>query len=181
FHVFRVDRRPGEIRWYVDGVHYQTRTQWWSSGGSFPAPFNQRFHILLNLAVGGNWPGNPDNSTTFPQRLEVDYVRVYKDPALTGIEATDVSFLPQAFALHQNYPNPFNARTLIRYDLPQPDFVILEIYNTSGQKIVTLANQQQPAGQYLIQFDGDSLSSAVYFCRLQTSRFQHAIKLLLMK
>jgi len=41
-------------------------------------PFNQRFHLLINVAVGGDWPGSPDNTTIFPQDMEVDYVRVYK-------------------------------------------------------------------------------------------------------
>ena len=78
FHVFAVEWDPGEIRWYVDGVHYQTQTNWYSSAGAYPAPFNQRFHIILNVAVGGNWPGNPDATTFFPQLMEVDYVRVYQ-------------------------------------------------------------------------------------------------------
>lgn len=70
---------PGEIRWYVDSNLYQThRTkEWYSSCGPSPAPFNKRFHILLNVAVGGNFDGDPDGSTTFPQTMMVDYVRVY--------------------------------------------------------------------------------------------------------
>ena len=77
FHTYAVEWEPGEFRWYVDGVHYQTQNSWYSTAGSYPAPFNQRFHILLNVAVGGNWPGSPNGSTVFPQRMEVDYVRVY--------------------------------------------------------------------------------------------------------
>ncbi|MFT4542913.1 MAG: hypothetical protein ACI835_005382, partial [Planctomycetota bacterium] len=68
-----------ELRWYVDGIHYSTKTSWWSSGGAFPAPFDQRFHLLLNLAVGGNLPGPPDASTVFPQTYVIDYVRVYQN------------------------------------------------------------------------------------------------------
>ena len=77
FHDFAIEWEEGEIRWYVDGSLYQTQTEWWSAGGDYPAPFNQRFHLLINLAIGGNWPGPPDSSTVFPQRLEVEYVRVY--------------------------------------------------------------------------------------------------------
>jgi beta-glucanase (GH16 family) len=77
FHVFAIEWEEGEIRWYIDGFHYHTETSWYSSGGDYPAPFNQRFHLLLNVAVGGNWPGSPNGSTVFPQRMEVDYVRVY--------------------------------------------------------------------------------------------------------
>ena len=65
--------------WYVDGEHYQTQTEWHTEGAEFPAPFDQKFHLILNVAVGGNWPGNPDGTTVFPQRMDVDYVRVYRD------------------------------------------------------------------------------------------------------
>jgi beta-glucanase (GH16 family) len=76
YHVFRLDWEPGEMRWYVDDHLYQTQTNWHTS--AFPAPFDQRFHLLLNLAVGGNWPGKPDSTTVFPQAMIVDYVRVYR-------------------------------------------------------------------------------------------------------
>ncbi|NRR32832.1 RICIN domain-containing protein [Oxalobacteraceae bacterium] len=78
YHTYAVEWEPTQIRWYVDNVLYSTQTSWWSAGGAFPAPFDQRFHVLLNLAVGGAWPGNPDGSTVFSQKMEVDYVRVYQ-------------------------------------------------------------------------------------------------------
>jgi len=78
FHTFTVNWQPGQIDWYVDGNHYQTQTQWSTSGGEFPAPFDQEFHLLLNLAVGGNFLGSPDESTQFPRKMLVDYVRVYQ-------------------------------------------------------------------------------------------------------
>jgi beta-glucanase (GH16 family) len=78
FHFFTLEWDTTEFRWYVDGIQYQAQTNWWTSNGTYPAPFDQRFHILLNVAVGGNWPGNPDQTTIFPQTMTVDYVRVYK-------------------------------------------------------------------------------------------------------
>ena len=78
FHVFTLEWEYGEIRWYVNGEHYQTQNSWYTDGHGFPAPFNQKFHMILNVAVGGNWPGNPDDTTEFPQKLIVDYVRVYQ-------------------------------------------------------------------------------------------------------
>jgi beta-glucanase (GH16 family) len=67
-----------EFRWYVDGIFYQNQSQWHTKNVAYPAPFDQYFHLLLNVAVGGNWPGDPDNSTVFPQQMVVDYVRVFK-------------------------------------------------------------------------------------------------------
>lgn len=78
FHVYAIEWEEGEIRWYVDGQLYSTKTDWYSSGIPFPAPFDQRFHLLLNVAVGGNFPGNPDGSTVLPQEYIIDYVRVYQ-------------------------------------------------------------------------------------------------------
>ena len=78
FHVFRLDWEPGAFRWHVDDALVQTQTNWNAKAGPFPAPFDQRFHLLLNFAVGGQWPGPPDAKTQFPQSLLVDYVRVYR-------------------------------------------------------------------------------------------------------
>ena len=78
FHVYAVEWENGEIRWYVDDDHYATQHFWWSESQPYPAPFDKDFHILLNVAVGGAWPGNPDATTVFPQQMVVDYVRVYE-------------------------------------------------------------------------------------------------------
>jgi len=78
FHVFALEWEPGELRWYVDGVLYQTRTPADLPPGARWVFDDHPFFIILNLAVGGDWPGKPDASTRFPQRMLVDYVRVYK-------------------------------------------------------------------------------------------------------
>ncbi len=79
FHTFALEWEEGEMRWYVDGEHYQTQNNWFTQGHEFPAPFDKRFHLILNVAVGGNWPGSPDGSTIFPQEMVIDYIRVYQD------------------------------------------------------------------------------------------------------
>ena len=78
FHVFAVEWEQQQIRLYVDGILYGTDTP---TGSPQPNswPFDsQPFFMLLNLAVGGDWPGNPDSTTQFPQQMLVDYVRVYQ-------------------------------------------------------------------------------------------------------
>lgn len=69
-----MDWAPDRISWSVDGQVYQTRTPADTDGN--PWVFNKPFFLILNLAVGGDWPGPPDGNTTFPQELVVDYVRV---------------------------------------------------------------------------------------------------------
>jgi beta-glucanase (GH16 family) len=78
FHTYAMEWEPGEVRMYVDGVQYARYTSWFTASAAFPAPFNQRFHWVLNLALGGNWPGAVDASMPFPARFEIDYVRVYR-------------------------------------------------------------------------------------------------------
>lgn len=86
FHEFSVEWEPGEMRFYIDGNLYHTVNDWFTAVDGeeekdYPAPFNQDFYVILNLAVGGNWPGNPDETTDFDKaKLEVDYVRVYQKP-----------------------------------------------------------------------------------------------------
>ncbi|GAA2859130.1 glycoside hydrolase family 16 protein [Nonomuraea rubra] len=78
FHTFAVDWSPNLIIWYVDGVEYQRRTP--SDLGGNRWVFDHPFFMIMNVAVGGHWPGYPDATTTFPQTLTVDYVRVYAPP-----------------------------------------------------------------------------------------------------
>ncbi len=77
FHIYAVEWEPEVIRWYVDGNLYQTRTPKDLPEGA-KWVYNHEFFIILNLAVGGGWPGNPDASSVFPQSMKVDYVRVYQ-------------------------------------------------------------------------------------------------------
>jgi len=77
FHVYAVEWEKKAIRFYVDDHLYATRTPADLPQGT-KWVYNHKFFILLNVAVGGGWPGNPDNSSTFPQTMLVDYVRVYK-------------------------------------------------------------------------------------------------------
>lgn len=85
FHVFAVEWEPGEMRLYCDGVKYKTINDWYTKRPGFgevtyPAPFDQPFYVILNVAVGGNWPGYPDETTTFDEKAQmvVDYVKVYQ-------------------------------------------------------------------------------------------------------
>lgn len=86
FHTYAVEWEAGEIRWYLDGDHYATQTSagWYSAAAldNPNAPFDQAFHLILNLAVGGDWPANVNETgideSAFPQEFLVDYVRVYQ-------------------------------------------------------------------------------------------------------
>ena len=94
WHVYAVEWEPGEIRWLLDGVVWATQNFWWSCSKNkdgigleaarasdinpWPAPFDQPFYLVMNVAVGGNFPGAPNAATQFPAEMLVDYVRVYE-------------------------------------------------------------------------------------------------------
>lgn len=78
YHVFSIQWERDEIRWYMDDKLYHSQTRWFTSSASQPAPFDEKFHLIINVAVGGRWPGYPDKITKFPQKLEIDWVRVYQ-------------------------------------------------------------------------------------------------------
>ena len=79
FHTYALewDSSVPELRWYVDDVLYSVQNSWSTTGAPYPAPFDETFYVLFNVAVGGNFPGPPNSSTVFPVEMEVDYVRVY--------------------------------------------------------------------------------------------------------
>jgi beta-glucanase (GH16 family) len=76
FHVYSLEWKQDQIKWYVDDVLYSTINK--ADIGANNWPFNELFFFIINLAVGGNLPGSPDASTTFPQWLIVDYIRIYQ-------------------------------------------------------------------------------------------------------
>lgn len=84
YHVFAVEWEPNEMRFYIDGNLYHTVNDWFTKqeGGdeiTYPAPFDQTFFVQFNLAIGGNWPGNPDETTNFDNaEYKIDYVKVYQ-------------------------------------------------------------------------------------------------------
>jgi beta-glucanase (GH16 family) len=77
FHVYAVDWRPGSISWSVDGATYRTITPADTNGD--PWVFDKPFFVILNVAVGGGWPGSPDGTTAFPQQMLVDWIRVWQN------------------------------------------------------------------------------------------------------
>jgi beta-glucanase (GH16 family) len=77
YHVYAVEWSPGKIEWLLDGRVFHTCTPASLPAGTKWVFDNGPFYLLLNLAIGGHWPGYPDATTTFPQELRIDYVRVY--------------------------------------------------------------------------------------------------------
>jgi len=92
----------------------------------------------------------------------------------------DVSALMQ-FELAQNFPNPFNPSTTIKFSIPQSSNVTLKIFNTLGQEVSTLINQNMESGVHTINFDASQLNSGIYFYRLDAGQFSEVRKMTLIK
>lgn len=119
YHIFSAEWEPGKINWYVDGVLVHTENDWYSATEgqgeiTYPAPFDQPFYIILNLAVGGNWPGNPDESTDFDKAaLMVDYVKVYqKDNYNENVQKPEKEVILRDPDKDGNYINNGNFQTV---------------------------------------------------------------------
>ncbi|MCJ7552584.1 MAG: T9SS type A sorting domain-containing protein [Ignavibacteriaceae bacterium] len=100
---------------------------------------------------------------------------------IVPVEPEDNTAMPSTFALSQNYPNPFNPSTTIRYDLPEAGFVDLRVYNSLGEEVAVLVNQEQVSGVYEVNFDASMLASGVYFYRINSGKFVTTKKMMLIK
>ncbi len=101
--------------------------------------------------------------------------------AMAKGEVTETETLPIRFCLEQNYPNPFNPTTTIAYTLPEDCHVRLEVYNLLGQRVATLAEGWETAGQRAVRWDAGGLASGVYVCRLTAGNHAQTRKMTLLK
>jgi len=99
---------------------------------------------------------------------------------LTDVKS-DIRAKATTFNLHQNYPNPFNPATMIGYELKNRSHVTLRVYDVLGKLVCELVNQEQPAGNYTLNFRADNLQSGIYFYRLEAGSFTESRKMILLK
>jgi hypothetical protein len=113
-------------------------------------------------------------------------VTAYISDQPVSVEGENNSELPLSFDLKQNYPNPFNPSTSISYEIPQTEFVTLEIYNALGEKVRTLINEVQEAGHYQVEWNaknnsGNQLSSGIYLYRFSAGNYINVMKMVLLR
>ncbi len=128
---------------------------------------------LQNNDEDGTWVAT-SSSAPFHQAIrwfELDVV---------SVESED-SNIPKSFSIEQNYPNPFNPSTSISYSLPLKSDVTLRVYNTLGQVVTTLVDEEQSAGTHVVNFDLSTLSSGVYFYTINAGDFVNTKKMVLLK
>lgn len=173
WHVYGIEWDAKAIKWFLDGKKYHEASI--LNNVNSTDEFHLPFFIILNLAVGGNWPGPPNSTTLFPDTLFVDYVRVYGLP--TGIKDIDNSDK----SLKQNYPNPFSSSTNISFDLPSRSLVSLVVLNSNGQQVASIEAAELPAGSHTRQWDATGFPGGIYYYRLQAGTLVETKKLTLLK
>ncbi len=109
------------------------------------------------------------------EKLNVNY------NIITSVQENIITNVPNKFNLYQNYPNPFNPSTTIKFDLPLSGFVKLKIYDMLGREVTTLANEFRNAGTYEINYNASSLSSGIYFYKLEYENKSEVRKFMLVK
>ena len=112
-------------------------------------------------------------------RSEKPDMGAFEFPIINGI--ANKKGLLKSFALYQNYPNPFNPKTKIKFILPKQEKVKIEIFNTLGQKIITIVDKTYRAGQHEIDFNGNYISSGVYFYRIEAGNFHDVKKMTILR
>jgi len=130
---------------------------------------------------------SPNTAQTIFQNFNAPMLRYIREQAyLVNVERTNDDQLPAEFRLRPNFPNPFNPTTNIIFDLPKNDFVALEIFDVRGKHIITLVNENLPAGVHTYLWDGrdknsNMVSSGVYICTIKTKAYHASQKLVFVK
>ncbi|UCH64648.1 MAG: T9SS type A sorting domain-containing protein [Ignavibacterium sp.] len=99
----------------------------------------------------------------------------------TTVSVDDEMLLPISYSLFQNYPNPFNPATTISYQLPEPAFVTVEVFDVLGNKIASLVQENKTVGVHEVSFDGSNLSSGIYLYQIDAEGFHQSRKMMLTK
>ena len=139
------------------------------------------------VALGSAWPGMGEQME-YPVRYTVQAVDKYQDSSVRSDFASAIGLLncgvlcaagednvshnnqqlPKEYSLNQNYPNPFNPMTMIKYDIPNDNFVTIKIYDILGKELLSLVNEFKQAGSYSVTFDAANYPSGVYYYKIKT-------------
>jgi hypothetical protein len=130
-------------------------------------------YFVITLASGSELTDVAVGSSFLVDDLALDNVSALDDPT------ADV--VPLIFALDQNYPNPFNPSTKISFSLPTAERTLLTVYNSLGQAVMTVVNEDLPAGQHQVEFNAADLPSGLYYYKLVAGNYNSVKKMMLIK
>jgi len=146
--------------------------------------YTQYSPVFATSMSGMTWGYYTDNSTGCTmtggalQSVRPNITMFFSPAVGTNNQITAI---PVKYDLKQNYPNPFNPTTKINYDIPKDGFVMLKIYDVLGREVRTLVNEVKQAGYHSVDFDASTLSSGVYFYKLESGSFSDIKRMMLIK
>ena len=108
-------------------------------------------------------------------------LHIYENPYGITTSQHSQNALPDNYILNQNYPNPFNPSTTIQYSIPEGGNVSLKIFNTLGEEVAELVNEYQQANTYMVNFNGENLSSGIYFYQIRAGEYTETKKMVIIK
>jgi hypothetical protein len=161
---------------YMNGSLIGTRTHTASVPGTWPVDtlsctFPQGFDSVVV-----HYDMHPPTCQDYGTIFMADNMRV--TPIVTSVTGSELS---ETFSLKQNYPNPFNPGTKIIYQLKTKSNVTLKVFDVLGREVASLVNENQSAGKYEVQFNGNNLPSGIYFYKFITDGFTDIKKMILIK
>jgi hypothetical protein len=133
-----------------------------------------------NLAYGGEYEFVDKGLNSGRYQYKIEAVSRSEKKFVGDVISVEVE-VPKGYALHQNYPNPFNPVTVIEFEIPEAGYVLIELYNSVGQKVRGIFAGDLPAGYHKVRFDASGLSSGVYFYRMSAGKFNAVRKMVIMK
>jgi hypothetical protein len=153
-------------------------------GQSFTISLNETKNIPQTIELDSIWDVDSLSIVVFVQSVSSKIVYQsstisYDELVITNIENENLS--PSEFKLSQNYPNPFNPSTTISWQSPVGSWQTLKVYDLLGREVATLVDEYKHAGRYEINFDASSLTSGIYFYKLQAENYLETKKMILLK
>jgi hypothetical protein len=155
-----------------------------SNIGPFTLKKDTAQEIIIAYAIGSSQTSLTDAFNSGKQSVII--ARGEWSENFPGLSYTNITQFPEPivwkyYHLSQNYPNPFNPKTRIAFEIPRTEFVKLKVYNSLGEEVITLINEEKSAGRYEIEFDGNMYSSGIYLCRIDAGGFIESRKMILLK
>jgi len=163
-----VDLNSDWAEYYFEGTRIHS-WQWTLGAGGDIIPLQ----LSVTNIMGFDFPNPPESSQWYMD----DYKLVRID---TTVGVNDFS-VPLNFILNQNYPNPFNPSTNIQYAIGSRQFVTIEVYDLLGREVATLVNEEKPAGNYEVKFNGSTFPGGIYFYQLKAGKFIQTRKMVMLR
>ena len=166
---------------WIDNLPWDMRQM--INTGFFTLNKNEEKEVFVAYVVGRGTDhlNSITKAREISEKAKILYASNFDTLTVVSVEDNFAENIPDGFLLYQNYPNPFNPTSTLSFVISHWSFVSLKVYDVLGNEVATLVNEEKPAGSYEVKFDASSLSSGIYFYKLQAGNFISSKKMILIK